>query len=714
MENPQSAGALQQEEDIVAEPSMKTVVVKPHRATDGTQLDLNVNDIVYVLEQDETGWWGGHKEGEDITGWFPGSCVRILPDQPPLERAQEQQPLDGEADHEPVEAAAVPLTAEALAEAAAHHSAEVAARVEPQASADTEKSRQCESPKREVMSPPQRCSLGGRPVASPQRTSTLENGVTPGGVMIPGTPAVDQTMDDLASALGAEPAAGKGAGKAAGARSSCGRYSIADVENLAAENQKLLQANNELGDCLKRIQRQSDATHNNLEKLEVAAQIERERNEALERKLQAEAMEKTTILTEAEELKLAFERHRRESQAQLEATEQMQKVYENKLQEKMDEVRTIEDSSRKVVLSEKQRVRQLEEQIVLCQQELETVRRVQRNSIQAEASAAMAASSLQEESTRRRLFSSTTEMENVGGGFTPVAQRQSPIEEQTSQVWGQAPAPSPTSASRMAGSPEGPSRGRAEAGRTPPTGPRSGVPPAPPASYVTGGSRGASVPRIGAPRPSAPSPCAATQSMGHARSAGDLGPSGAASARHRSSSVIRTVEEEPPRGIVANTVAAFNSQIAKTRESTAEGMRNERSSSRCGPRSRQSSTDGRASRAQSSAAKPYGGEYGFGGYSAVGSAPLATVVSQPTKAAVPTAPLGSAGRLTSPRVPGGLMLPTEQLQEPENMQEEEQIFMGMSPMRKNRSEAPEVSPRAAEVSAEGVSVFARIRKLEVR
>ena len=95
MENPQSAGALQQEEDIVAEPSMKTVVVKPHRATDGTQLDLNVNDIVYVLEQDETGWWGGHKEGEDITGWFPGSCVRILPDQPPLERAQEQQANQG-------------------------------------------------------------------------------------------------------------------------------------------------------------------------------------------------------------------------------------------------------------------------------------------------------------------------------------------------------------------------------------------------------------------------------------------------------------------------------------------------------------------------------------------------------------------------------------------------------------------------------------------
>lgn len=29
-----------------------------------------------VLEKDETGWWGGHLEGNERTGWFPGSCVR--------------------------------------------------------------------------------------------------------------------------------------------------------------------------------------------------------------------------------------------------------------------------------------------------------------------------------------------------------------------------------------------------------------------------------------------------------------------------------------------------------------------------------------------------------------------------------------------------------------------------------------------------------------
>lgn len=62
---------------------MKAIVVKSHHATDETQLELRLNDIVYVLEQDDSGWWGGHKEGEDCTGWFPGSCVRETEDQVP-------------------------------------------------------------------------------------------------------------------------------------------------------------------------------------------------------------------------------------------------------------------------------------------------------------------------------------------------------------------------------------------------------------------------------------------------------------------------------------------------------------------------------------------------------------------------------------------------------------------------------------------------------
>ncbi|CAE7254686.1 unnamed protein product, partial [Symbiodinium pilosum] len=57
---------------------IRTVVVKKHDATDETQLNLKVNDIVIVMEKDETGWWGGHKEGEEATGWFPGICVQPL------------------------------------------------------------------------------------------------------------------------------------------------------------------------------------------------------------------------------------------------------------------------------------------------------------------------------------------------------------------------------------------------------------------------------------------------------------------------------------------------------------------------------------------------------------------------------------------------------------------------------------------------------------
>lgn len=60
----------------------RSIVVKPHTATDDSQLSLKVNDIVLVLEKDETGWWGGQKEGETQTGWFPGSCVRTIEAEP--------------------------------------------------------------------------------------------------------------------------------------------------------------------------------------------------------------------------------------------------------------------------------------------------------------------------------------------------------------------------------------------------------------------------------------------------------------------------------------------------------------------------------------------------------------------------------------------------------------------------------------------------------
>eukprot|EP00439_Symbiodinium_sp_Y106_P022032 s4543_g2.t1 len=42
------------------------------------QLTLNVGDIVWVLEE-EDGWCGGHKDGDDNTGWFPASIINRIP-----------------------------------------------------------------------------------------------------------------------------------------------------------------------------------------------------------------------------------------------------------------------------------------------------------------------------------------------------------------------------------------------------------------------------------------------------------------------------------------------------------------------------------------------------------------------------------------------------------------------------------------------------------
>merc|ERR1719221_430641 len=41
-------------------------------------LDVRAGDVVYVLEQDETGWFGCRKEGDGREGWLPGSILRCL------------------------------------------------------------------------------------------------------------------------------------------------------------------------------------------------------------------------------------------------------------------------------------------------------------------------------------------------------------------------------------------------------------------------------------------------------------------------------------------------------------------------------------------------------------------------------------------------------------------------------------------------------------
>mmetsp|Transcript_131927 Transcript_131927/g.246697 ORF Transcript_131927/g.246697 Transcript_131927/m.246697 type:complete len:892 (-) Transcript_131927:148-2823(-) len=71
----------------------KAIVIQPHRATDETQLNLNVDDVVVVTEMEASGWWGGCKEGErEKRGWFRASNVSVFQD---AERTSQGEPQPG-------------------------------------------------------------------------------------------------------------------------------------------------------------------------------------------------------------------------------------------------------------------------------------------------------------------------------------------------------------------------------------------------------------------------------------------------------------------------------------------------------------------------------------------------------------------------------------------------------------------------------------------
>jgi len=52
--------------------------VEPCSPDRESQLALSIGDMLNVLEQDESGWWAGHKDGSEITGWFPRTAVTSL------------------------------------------------------------------------------------------------------------------------------------------------------------------------------------------------------------------------------------------------------------------------------------------------------------------------------------------------------------------------------------------------------------------------------------------------------------------------------------------------------------------------------------------------------------------------------------------------------------------------------------------------------------
>lgn len=391
MENPQGA------EDIPH--GFMAIVVKAHQATDGSQLDLRVNDIVVVLEQDETGWWGGHKEREDATGWFPGSCVRLLGDASPGREAMLGAHLEGNLsatmmnfhaadDRSPCgEDAGLGWPAMSGLDSpgtARRHQYEVTDGADPEA----QTARCCVPLETELRSPMRR----SRVVASPQRAKQSMD--TQGHT--PGTDGLRGLTTPIAVC------------RVGGAPSVPGGNELLTVE--LAQLEQLKKENAELHDQLKRSQRQSDVERRNFKAAEAAVQREREAREQAEHQLQVQNAEKERLAKKAAELaqqlerehaqlereraqrereRVELERERRSSQAVRDSCEQMQQLYQKRLQEKDEEIHEIRETGRKSC----QKTRLLEEQLRNTQEEM---RREQRTSA-AEVSVA--------DETRRRLFS---------------------------------------------------------------------------------------------------------------------------------------------------------------------------------------------------------------------------------------------------------------------------------------------------------------------
>lgn len=80
----------QERHEQVYRVAKRSVVIEDYLPEEDGQLTLSKGEIVYVLEQHESGWWGGHKHGQELTGWFPQRVVQlegeeILMEEPPDE-----------------------------------------------------------------------------------------------------------------------------------------------------------------------------------------------------------------------------------------------------------------------------------------------------------------------------------------------------------------------------------------------------------------------------------------------------------------------------------------------------------------------------------------------------------------------------------------------------------------------------------------------------
>lgn len=343
----------------------RSVVVKDHKATDGDQLDLRVGDVVYVLEQDETGWWGGHKEGEENTGWFPGSILKC-----PLEPVTSQANGDLE-DASPARDGSAGIEADG-----SPRQSPVASRKDQQpesvkGSPDT----QARTPGGCCASPPagnnDKFMRDGRMVASPQQADSRA-AMTP--AQQPGSAAVAAVMMEEGPSGGPE------------------------VGELQAENARLQGDLGRLQTQMHDLRRQSSADQTRIHELE-----QQVRSQEQQIRTQGSAASETNALREK------LRREQESLQAKQMANDQMKQLYEEKLKEKAEEKKRDKELARKSIQTEQQRARELELQLKRAQEELETVQREQQAAMASSANIAKVSAGDKAADVNRRLFDAPVE-----------------------------------------------------------------------------------------------------------------------------------------------------------------------------------------------------------------------------------------------------------------------------------------------------------------
>lgn len=337
METAEGPAEFFEEESYVG----KSVVIKEHLATDGDQLNLKVGDVVFVLEQDwESGWWGGHKEGDEDTGWFPGTILRE-PLEPVCARPM-QAAAGGPGDEQPVAPAGPQLSPAASTMDVVGRGSSTNSPRPKHAAADAWSSQgdHCWS----LPAGDEGCMRDGRMVASPQGPRT-----TPGS----GAPA--QGAAAVAMVLARD----------------AGEHS----EGLQAEVVRLRAEVAGLHGEVQQLRKQSSADQGRLRELE---QLLSDKEQQLKNRASAQS----SLSTEAGVLREKLESEKKKSQAQIAANDQMRQRYEEKLREKTEDNMRDKEAARKSIQAEQQRaqseqrrVKELEQQLTEAHEEVERLRR---------------------------------------------------------------------------------------------------------------------------------------------------------------------------------------------------------------------------------------------------------------------------------------------------------------------------------------------------